>query len=405
MIIFALIFTIHVKAQTPNFSLSSSVITISENDRPLTNIEETITVTLLNQPSSAVVVTPTYSDETEFTVSPSVLTFTSSNWDTPQTFTFTSINDKVVDGNISVNVQIIATTSSHDSGSGDGSHDSGSGDGSHDSGSGDGSHDSGSGDGSHDSGSGDGSHDSGSGDGSHDSGSGDGSHDSGSGDGSHDSGSGDGSHDSGSGDGSHDSGSGDGSHDSGSGDGSHDSGSGDGSTDLYSEQILLVRVLDFNEPPLDIMDFSIKVGFNTEDYIIYSNITDPNDDQISLITVKALDSGNISLNAGNLFYTPNNKFFGSDSLELQITDGIFSTELTTIDIDVIGLGDMNGDGSVSTVDLVFLASHAVGITGYEIPNTFDNVFDVNQDGEVNTVDLVYLASNLVGIDGYDLIIK
>ncbi len=414
MLSFALTFTNLVNAQTPNFNISKSEIIISENDRPLTNIEETITVTLLNQPSSAVVVTPTYSDETEFTVSPAALTFTSSNWNTPQSFTFTATNDNTADGDKTVNVTITATTSSHDSGSGDGSHDSGSGDGSHDSGSGDGSHDSGSGDGSHDSGSGDGSHDSGSGDGSHDSGSGDGSHDSGSGDGSHDSGSGDGSHDSGSGDGSHDSGSGDGSHDSGSGDGSHDSGSGDGShdsgsgdgtTDLTAQKNLQVRILDFNEAPSNIAGFSVKIGFNTEDYILVSGISDPDGDQVSLTTVKALESGVVELNTGNLLYTPESKFFGSDSVELKITDGIFSTDVTKINIDVIGLGDMNGDGSVSTVDLVFLASHAVGITGYEIPNTFDNVFDVNQDGEVNTVDLVYLASNLVGIDGYDLTIK
>ena len=315
MLLFALTFTNLVNAQTPNFNISKSEIIISENDRPLTNIEETITVTLLNQPSSAVVVTPTYSDETEFTVSPAALTFTSSNWNTPQSFTFTATNDDTVDGDKTVNVTITATTSSHDSGSGDGSHDSG------------------------------------------------------------------------------------------SGDGSHDSGSGDGTSDLTAQKNLQVRILDFNEAPSSIAGFSVKIGFNTEDYILFSGISDPDGDEISLTTVKALDSGVVELNTGNLLYTPDSKFFGSDSVELKITDGIFSTDVTKINIDVIGLGDMNGDGSVSTVDLVFLASHAVGIDGYEIPNTFDNVFDVNQDGDVNTVDLVYLASNLVGIDGYDLTIK
>ena len=324
MLIFVLTFANHVNAQTPNFNISSSEIIISENDRPLTNIAETITITLSNQPSSTVVVTPTYSDETEFSVSPANLTFTSSNWNTPQSFTFTAINDNAVDGDKTVNVTITATTSSHDSGSGDGSHDSGSGDGSHD---------------------------------------------------------------------------------SGSGDGSHDSGSGDGTSDLTAQKNLQVRILDYNEAPSSIAGFSIKIGFNTEDYILFSGISDPDGDDISLTAVKALDSGDVVLNIGNLLYTPDSKFFGSDSVEFKITDGIFSTDVTKINIDVIGLGDMNGDGSVSTVDLVFLASHAVGIDGYEIPNTFDNVFDVNQDGEVNTVDLVYLASSLVGIDGYDLTIK
>jgi hypothetical protein len=167
---------------------------------------------------------------------------------------------------------------------------------------------------------------------------------------------------------------------------------------------LAITILDYNQSPSDIADFAIKIGFNTEDYILVS-ISDPDGDQISLNTTKALDSGTVSLETGNLLYSPNKKFFGSDTLGIKFTDAIFTTNQTTIDIDVIGLGDMNGDGSVSAVDLVFLASNAVGITGYEIPDTFNNVFDVNQDGEVNTVDLVYLASYMVGIDGYNLTIK
>jgi len=387
VVLTSLLFTVTINSQTPDFTLSTNNLVISENDRPLTNVSESISITLVSQPTNSVIVTPVYTIETEFNVSPSTLTFTASNWNVAQTFTFTAINDNSIDGDNEVNVTMTATTSS-----------------SHDSGSGDGSHDSGSGDGSHDSGSGDGSHDSGSGDGSHDSGSGDGSHDSGSGDGSHDSGSGDGSHDSGSGDGSHDSGSGDGSHDSGSGDGSHDSGSGDGTSDVTSEQNLAIIILDYNQPPSDIADFAITIGFNTEDYILTS-ISDPDGDEISLNTTKALDSGTVSLETGNLLYSPNKKFFGSDTLEIKFTDDIFTTNKTSINIDVIGLGDMNGDGSVSAVDLVFLASNAVEISGYEIPDTFNNVFDVNQDGEVNTVDLVYLASYMVGIDGYNLTIK
>ena len=329
-------------AQTPDFNLSVTNIVISENDRPLTNVSESISITMVSQPTNDVVVTPVYTDQTEFSVSPSTLTFTASNWNVAQSFTFTSINDNIADGDVSMNVTMTATTSS--------------------------------------------------------------SHDSGSGDGSHDSGSGDGSHDSGSGDGSHDSGSGDGSHDSGSGDGSHDSGSGDGSSDATTEKNLSITILDYNQPPSNIADFAVKIGFNTEDYILVS-ISDPDGDQISLNTTKALDSGTVSLETGNLLYSPNKKFFGSDTLGIKFTDAIFTTNQTTINIEVIGLGDMNGDGSVSAVDLVFLASNAVGITGYEIPETFSNVFDVNQDGVVNTVDLVYLASYMVGIDGYNLTIK
>jgi len=359
-LLFTILFTAKTYAQTPDFNLSATNLLISENDRPLTNVSESISITMVSQPTNDVVITPVYTDQTEFSVSPSTLTFTSSNWNTAQSFTFTSINDNTVDGDVSIDITITATTSS--------------------------------------------SHDSGSGDGSHDSGSGDGSHDSGSGDGSHDSGSGDGSHDSGSGDGSHDSGSGDGSHDSGSGDGSHDSGSGDGTSDVTTEKNLAITILDYNQPPSDIADFAIKIGFNTEDYILAS-ISDPDGDEISLNTTKALDSGTVSLETGNLLYTPNERFFGSDTLEIKFTDDIFTTNKTSINIDVIGLGDLDGDKIVGVSDIVFMASYTLGITGYEIPDTFNNVFDVTQNGEITLEDLVHLESYLVGIDGYNLTIK
>ena len=47
----------------------------------------------------------------------------------------------------------------------------------------------------------------------------------------------------------------------------------------------------------------------------------------------------------------------------------------------------------------------MGIVGYELPASYENVFDVNQDGEINTIDLVYLASYIVGVEGYNLNIK
>ena len=395
------------------FTLSVDNITISENTQPLTQTSAPVSVTLSAQPDSDVTITLDYSDETEFTVSPTTASFTSSNWSTPQTFTFTAINDNTYDGNVTIDVDFISTTTSahdsgsgdgsHDSGSGDGSHDSGSGDGSHDSGSGDGSHDSGSGDGSHDSGSGDGSHDSGSGDGSHDSGSGDGSHDSGSGDGSHDSGSGDGSHDSGSGDGSHDSGSGDGSHDSGSGDGSHDSGSGDGGSDVETFTLTLtVQVNDYNVAPLDVNNISVKIGFNVVGFKLTTAPTDADGDTISLIESISPTNGTIALSQGDLIYTPDDGFVGSETISVKFSDGLFETAATNISISVIGRGDIDGNGSVSTTDLVYLASHIVEIDSYTMPESFVTVFDVDKDGEVGLTDLVYLASHVVGIEGYDL---
>ncbi len=394
---------LNAQSQAIDFTLSTNIITIAENNRPNIDTFEDVSVTLLSQPSSTVTVTfnPTIFDQVTFT--PTQLQFNSSNWDTPQIVRISAVDDGVEEQAITVfEVNVKSSITIHDSGSGDGSHDSGSGDGSHDSGSGDGSHDSGSGDGSHDSGSGDGSHDSGSGDGSHDSGSGDGSHDSGSGDGSHDSGSGDGSHDSGSGDGSHDSGSGDGSNDSGS------------NTHEITKQ-LTVNLYDFKTIPADISDINVKIGFNTVGYKLATGISDLDGDGISDIDVNSLNlvevispsNGTLSLTiSGDIVYTPDDKYYGTETFSFRISDGSSKqTAITEVTINVIGLGDLNGDGVADTVDLTFLASNLVGIVGYEIPFTFENVFDINQDGTTDTIDLVHMASALVGIVGFEISIN
>ena len=457
---------VYSQSQAIDFTLSSYTINIAENIQTSYNTSEDVSVTLNSQPSSNVTVTfnPTVFDQ--ITITPTQLEFTPSNWNTPQTVEISAVSDGVNEGEFTVvKVDVKSSITIHDSGSGDGSHDSGSGDGSHDSGSGDGSHDSGSGDGSHDSGSGDGSHDSGSGDGSTDDGSTtyentklltvnvyddnsdelvyirqsslfqatsnafypyvfnaakklDGNN------------------------------------------GSKitfkinitslpNSGAtyrvlksvANGNTFTssaksltYGLNTITIAGVSFdrfvkiqfssgsiafdsvilngttlpapNTAPDNIADIDVKIGYDAVDFTVASGITDPDGDSISLIKVTTPANGTVSLtSAGDVIYSPNDNFYGADSFSFKISDGTNETTVTLVTIDVIGLSDLNGDGSVDTVDLTFLASHIVGIVGYELPASYENVFDVNQDGEINTIDLVYLASYIVGVEGYNLNIK
>jgi hypothetical protein len=57
------------------------------------------TIVLNTQPLANVTITLTSSDTTEGTVSPTSVTFTPTNWNTPQTVTITGVNDNIVDGN------------------------------------------------------------------------------------------------------------------------------------------------------------------------------------------------------------------------------------------------------------------------------------------------------------------
>jgi hypothetical protein len=341
--------SLNAQSQAIDFTLSTNSITIAENNRPNFDTFEDVSVTLLSQPSSNVTVTfiPTIFDQVTFT--PAQLQFNPSNWDTPQIVRISAVDDGVEEQAITViEVNVKSSITIHDSGSGDGSHDSGSGDGSHDSGSGDGSHDSGSGDGSHDSGSGDGSHDSGS------------------------------------------------------------------NTHEITKQ-LTVNLYDFKTIPADISDITVKVGFNYVGFKLAPGISDLDGDGISDIDIDSLNlvevispsNGTLSLTiSGDIVYTPDDDFYGTETFSFRISDGSSNqTANTEVTINVIGLGDLNGDGEVDTIDLTFLASNLVGVVGYEIPFTFENVFDINQDGSTDTIDLVYFASALVGVVGFEISIN
>lgn len=71
----------------------------------------TFSVRLNTQPAGNVTIALSSSDSTEGTVSPASLTFTSVNWNTPQTVTATGVDDKTVDGNVPYAVVTAAAVS------------------------------------------------------------------------------------------------------------------------------------------------------------------------------------------------------------------------------------------------------------------------------------------------------
>jgi len=71
----------------------------------------TFTLVLDTEPTENVFIGISSSDITEGTVSTSSVTFTSENWDTPQTITVTGVNDSVDDGDVAYTIVIDASTS------------------------------------------------------------------------------------------------------------------------------------------------------------------------------------------------------------------------------------------------------------------------------------------------------
>ena len=73
---------------------------------------DTFTVVLGSQPTDDVVFSVMAGDSSEATVSPSTLSFTSSNWNTTQTVTVTGVNDDVDDGSVNSTIAVAINTAS-----------------------------------------------------------------------------------------------------------------------------------------------------------------------------------------------------------------------------------------------------------------------------------------------------
>ena len=84
---------------TADFTISKTTAATSE-----TGSTDNFTVVLNAQPATDVVISVISGDPTEGAVSSSSLTFTSGNWNTPQTVTITGLADNIIDGTISYNV-------------------------------------------------------------------------------------------------------------------------------------------------------------------------------------------------------------------------------------------------------------------------------------------------------------
>ena len=95
-------------APTGNITVSPTSLTVAES-----GTTATFTVVLGAVPASDVVLSLTASDTGEATIDKSTLTFTGSNWNTPQTVTVTGISDDAVDGdqNSTITISVVDASS------------------------------------------------------------------------------------------------------------------------------------------------------------------------------------------------------------------------------------------------------------------------------------------------------
>ena len=103
-------------AQSIDFSLSSYNIVIAENKQSSFLTSQEISVFLNTMPSSTVTVNFEQSVFDQYTITPTTLTFGSSNWNIPQIVTIEAINDLIIDDNPHVSVvNVTSSITIHDS--------------------------------------------------------------------------------------------------------------------------------------------------------------------------------------------------------------------------------------------------------------------------------------------------
>ena len=90
-------------------------------------------------------------------------------------------------------------------------------------------------------------------------------------------------------------------------------------------------------------------------------------------------------------YAASNTFTG-DEVEADLGDKTVSVD---VESDASLLGDANGDGSVTTMDVLRIARYVVGLA--EIDESRQYLADVNQDGSITIADAILLARNIVGL--------
>lgn len=110
------------------------------------------------------------------------------------------------------------------------------------------------------------------------------------------------------------------------------------------------------------------------------------------LKLKVADDAETGVYPVKISYAASNTFTG-DEVEADLGSKTVSLD---IESDTSLLGDANGDGSVTTMDVLRIARYVVGLA--DISEDRKYLADVNGDGSINIADAILLARNIVGLN-------
>lgn len=158
-----------------------------------------------------------------------------------------------------------------------------------------------------------------------------------------------------------------------------------------------------NNPPVGFNTTSV-IGYNSSNIYFQPSFVDIDDDEVTSSINQQPLNGAVSIitTSGEFSYTPKTDFVGSDSFIYTLDDGVSQSDQIVKFINITGPGDLNSDGIINSLDLIFLASNVVKVNGFEMPDSFQHVFDINNDESISATDIIHLASYVAGIKGFDI---
>ncbi len=125
-----------------------------------------------------------------------------------------------------------------------------------------------------------------------------------------------------------------------------------------------------------------------EDPKAYENLWDALDDKFGYLKLKPFDRK--AMSKGEYFGIEYMMFFPTVEAAEAYTLPAASFEI---------LGDVNSDGNADTLDVLYLARHLAGVSGYEQAD--ESSADIDCDGRITASDLTLLARKLAAWDGYE----
>jgi len=118
---------------------------------------------------------------------------------------------------------------------------------------------------------------------------------------------------------------------------------------------------------------------------------------IVTLTFEILDSAEAGETAISVNYDYNNY----DIIDKDLNRISFATKAGKINVTDVIIGDVNGDGTVNTLDRVILTRYIANWTEYIADDISLDAADVNADGVVNTLDRVILTRHIANWSGYE----